>query len=64
MLLDGTDVRALDLAWLRAQIGVVQQDAYLFAGTVMENIRCGRPRASGRGIVAAARRAHAHDFVA
>lgn len=63
VLVDGVDVRRLDLAWLRSQVGVVQQDVYLFAGTVMENIRYGRPGASDEDVVAAAKHAHAHDFV-
>lgn len=64
VLLDGVDVRGLDLAWLRGKIGVVQQDVYLFAGTIMDNIRYGKPEATDDEVVAAARRAHAHDFIA
>jgi len=61
--IDGYDVRELSLASLRRNIGVVQQDVYLFAGTVAENIRYGRPGASDAEVVAAARRANAHDFI-
>lgn len=61
--LDGTDVRDLTLSSLRQNIGVVQQDVYLFTGTVAENLRYGRPDASDAELVAAARSAHAHDFI-
>ncbi|SFJ13970.1 ATP-binding cassette, subfamily B [Paenibacillus sp. UNC496MF] len=63
VLLDGTDVRRLELTSLRSSVGVVQQDVYLFAGTVMENIRYGKPDAGDDEIVAAAKRANAHDFI-
>ena len=63
ILIDGTDVRALTLASLRRAIGVVQQDVYLFAGTVAENLRYGRPDATEAEIVAAAKAANAHDFI-
>jgi ATP-binding cassette subfamily B protein len=60
---DGTDVRDLTLCSLRQNIGVVQQDVYLFAGTIAENLRYGRPNASDDELVAAAQSAHAHDFI-
>ena len=63
VLIDGTDIRDVTLASLRRQVGVVQQDVYLFAGTVAENLRYGRPDASEAEIVAAARAANAHDFI-
>jgi len=63
VLIDGTDVRDLRLSALRRNVGVVQQDVYLFSGTVAENLRYGRPGASPDEIVAAARAANAHDFV-
>ncbi|HEX2348739.1 MAG TPA: ABC transporter ATP-binding protein [Ktedonobacterales bacterium] len=63
VLLDGRDVRAVTLRSLRANIGIVQQDVYLFAGTVAENIRYGKLDASRAEVEAAARRAHAHDFI-
>ena len=61
--LDGQDIRKLRLRDLRRAIGVVQQDVYLFAGTVLENIRYGRPEASYEDIVAAAKAANAHEFI-
>jgi ATP-binding cassette subfamily B protein len=63
ILLDGTDIRDVKLRELRRQIGVVQQDVYLFAGTIMENIRYGKPDATEEEIVAAAKAANAHDFI-
>lgn len=63
VLIDGHDVRDVTLASLRRNIGVVQQDAYLFAGTVLENLRYGRPGATREEVEAAARRACAHDFI-
>ncbi|MGM0805652.1 MAG: ABC transporter ATP-binding protein [Bacillota bacterium] len=61
--LDGVDIRKLDLDDLRNQIGVVQQDVYLFAGTVMENIRYGNSEATDEEVVAAAKQANAHEFI-
>lgn len=61
--LDGIDIRDLKLKDLRRQIGIVQQDVYLFAGTVMENIRYGKPGATDEEVVAAAKAANAHDFI-
>lgn len=63
VLLDGTDVRRIRLNSLRNQIGIVQQDVYLFAGTVMENIRYGRPDATDEEVIRAARAANAHEFI-
>ncbi|MGO4728418.1 MULTISPECIES: ABC transporter ATP-binding protein [unclassified Inquilinus] len=63
ILIDGTDIRDVTLASLRRAVGVVQQDVYLFAGTVAENLRYGRPDATAAEIVAAARAANAHDFI-
>ncbi|MGP1910102.1 ABC transporter ATP-binding protein [Metabacillus sp. JX24] len=63
VMLDGIDVRTIDLTSLRNNIGIVQQDVYLFAGTVMENIGYGNPEASDEEIIAAARSANAHDFI-
>ncbi|MCC6612677.1 MAG: ABC transporter ATP-binding protein [Anaerolineae bacterium] len=63
ILLDGTDIRDVRLASLRRQIGVVQQDVYLFAGTVAENIRYGRPDANLKQVIDAARQANADDFI-
>ncbi|MEO8812807.1 MAG: ABC transporter ATP-binding protein [Caulobacteraceae bacterium] len=63
ILVDGTNVRDIRLDSLRRNIGVVQQDVYLFAGTVAENLRYGRPEATEAEVAAAARAAHADDFI-
>jgi ATP-binding cassette subfamily B protein len=63
ILIDGQDISELTLASLRRSIGVVQQDVYLFGGTVRDNLSYGRPGASEAEIVAAARAADAHDFI-
>ena len=60
---DGNDVRALTQESLRKNIGIIQQDVFLFAGTVMENIRYGRPDATDREVVEAAVRARIHDDI-
>ncbi|WP_064685382.1 ABC transporter ATP-binding protein [Rhizobium bangladeshense] len=61
--IDGTDIRDVTLASLRRHVGVVQQDVYLFAGTIAENLRYGRPDATDAELEAAARAANAHDFI-
>ncbi len=61
--IDGKDVRSMTLKSLRSQIGVVQQDVYLFSGTIRENIAYGKPGASMDEIVEAAKRASIHDFI-
>ena len=63
VLIDGMDVRDLTQRSLRSRIGIVQQDVYLFAGSVMENIRYGRPDATEDEVVEAAKRANAHEFI-
>jgi ATP-binding cassette, subfamily B, bacterial len=63
ILLDGHDIRGLTLRSLRGAIGVVQQDVYLFAGSVADNIRYGNLDASRDEIIAAAKQAHAHEFI-
>ena len=63
ILIDGQDIRSYTLKGLRDQIGIVQQDVYLFAGTVMENIRYGRPDATDEEIIQAAKKANAHSFI-
>ena len=63
ILLDGTDIRQIKLKSLRDHIGIVQQDVYLFAENVMENIRYGRPDASDEEVIAAAKMANAHEFI-
>ena len=60
---DGTDVRDLTLKSLRDHIGMVQQDVYLFVGTVYENIRYGRPDATREEVIEAAKNANAHEFI-
>ena len=61
--LDGKDIRKIKLKDLRQQIGIVQQDVYLFAGNIMENIRYGRPDATDEEVIRAAKLANAHDFI-
>ena len=61
--IDGQDVRTLTLKSLRSQIGMVQQDVYLFCGTIKENIAYGKPDASMDEIIEAAKRANIHDFI-
>ena len=61
--IDGTDVRDVTLVSLRTVIGVVQQEVYLFSGTVFENIEYGRPGASRAEIIEAAKAAGAHEFI-
>src|SRR5699024_7970494 len=63
ILLDGRDIRGITLESLRASIGVVQQDVYLFSGTVFENIAYGRAGATREEVEQAARRAGAHEFI-
>jgi ATP-binding cassette subfamily B protein len=62
--IDGVDVRDVSLESLRSQIGMVLQETTLFAGTIRENIAYGRPEATMEQIVAAAKAAEAHDFIA
>lgn len=61
--IDGIDVRDVTAASLRAQIGIVLQDTFLFSDTVMNNIRFGRPSASDEEVKAAAQLAHADEFI-
>lgn len=61
--IDGKDVRSLTLNSLRNQIGLVQQDVYLFCGTVRENIAYGKPDATMDEIIDAAKKANIHDFI-
>lgn len=63
ILLDGRDIREISLCSLRRNIGVVQQDVYLFAGTVADNIRYGKLDASREEIIDAAKKANAHEFI-
>jgi ATP-binding cassette subfamily B protein len=61
--IDGKDIRDVKLKSLRENIGIVQQDVYLFAGTVYENIRYGKPDATKEEVIEAAKLANAHDFI-
>ena len=63
ILLDGIDIRRIKKSSLRAQIGIVQQDVFLFAGTIRENIAYGKPNATDAEIEAAARRAEIHEDI-
>ena len=63
ILIDGIDIKDLTLESLRKNIGIVQQDVFLFAGTVRENILYGNPDASDEEIFEAARRANIHDYI-
>ena len=61
--IDGEDIRKVTLQSLRSQIGFVQQDVYLFSGTVFENIQYGKPGASREEVIEAAKQAGAHEFI-
>ncbi len=63
ILIDGQDVKNVTLRSLREQIGFVQQDVYLFSGTVLENIQYGKPGASRQEVEEAAKKAGAHGFI-
>ncbi len=63
IMVDGKDIRDVTLHSLRSNIGVVQQDVYLFSGSVYDNIEYGRPGASREEIIEAAKLAGAHDFI-
>ena len=62
-MIDGKDIRDVKLKSLRDNIGMVQQDVYLFAGTIFENIRYGRPDATREEVIEAAKEANAYDFI-
>lgn len=64
ILLDGADIRDLDLFWLRSHIGLVTQDSYLFNGTILENLLYSAPDASQEAVVKACKEANIHDFIA
>jgi len=61
--IDGTDIRQLTMESLRRNIGIVQQDVFLFVGTIRENILYGRPDATEEEVFEAARRANIHDYI-
>ncbi|RJE89694.1 ABC transporter ATP-binding protein [Paenibacillus sp. 1011MAR3C5] len=64
VLVDGTDVRDYELGSLRQRIGIVLQESILFTGTIRDNIRFGKPDASDEEVIAAAKAAQAHEFIA
>lgn len=61
--IDGIDIRDIQMKSLRKNIGIVQQDVYLFAGTIIDNIRYGKFGASDEEVIEAAKKANAHDFI-
>lgn len=63
MTLDGHDIRGLNIQWLRSLIGIVEQEPVLFATTIAENIRYGRPGVSTEDIISAAKEANAYKFI-
>ncbi|MDF3035657.1 MAG: transporter, partial [Paucimonas sp.] len=63
IMIDGVDIRSLPIAEYRQHIGLVLQEPFLFFGTIAENIAYGRPGATRKEIIAAARAAHAHEFI-
>lgn len=63
ILIDDQNIKDIKLNSLRQNIGIVQQDVYLFAGTILDNIRYGRNDASDEEVIVAAKKANAHDFI-
>ena len=63
VLIDGVDVRSVPVAEFRSHIGLVLQEPFLFFGTIADNIAYGKPNATRQEIIAAARAAHAHEFI-
>ncbi|WP_228329842.1 ABC transporter ATP-binding protein [Xanthomonas campestris] len=63
ILIDRSDIRHVALSELRAAVGIVEQQAFLFTGTILENIRLGRPDATLDEVITASRNAYAHDFI-
>ncbi len=63
VLVDGVDIRELDLRWLRSKLGVVSQEPVLFSGSVRSNIGIVNPDATEKDIIEAAKLANAHDFL-
>ena len=63
IMIDGKDIRSVTLKSLRDHIGMVQQDVYLFAGTIFENIQYGKPGATREEVIEAAKNANAHEFI-
>ena len=63
ILIDGINIKDIALKSLRSQIGIVQQDVYLFSGTIFDNIEYGKPGSSRDEVIEAAKKAGAHDFI-
>ncbi|MBP3888300.1 MAG: ABC transporter ATP-binding protein [Cellulosilyticum sp.] len=63
ILIDGKDIKQITQRSLRDSIGIVQQDVYLFAGSIKDNISYGKPKASDEEIIAAAKKANIHEFI-
>ena len=63
VLLDGKDIKTLNVAWLRSHIGIVSQEPVLFTGSIEENIRFGKPNATDDEVHTAAKMANVHDFI-
>ena len=63
ILIDGTDIAGVTIHSLRAQMGVMMQDSFIFAGTIMDNIRYGNATASDEDVIRAAKTVCAHDFI-
>ena len=61
--IDGVDIRDISFASLRKNVGVMMQDSFLFAGTIMDNIRFSRPDATDEECMEAAKTVHAHEFI-
>jgi ABC-type multidrug transport system fused ATPase/permease subunit len=63
VLLDGKDIKTLNVAWLRSHIGIVSQEPVLFTGSIEDNIRFGKQDATDEEVRDAAKMANAHDFI-
>jgi ABC-type multidrug transport system fused ATPase/permease subunit len=63
VLLDGQDIKTLNVAWLRSHIGIVSQEPVLFTGSIEDNIRFGKADATDEQVEQAAKMANAHDFI-
>lgn len=63
ILIDGHDIKEVELGSLREQMGIMLQDTFLFSDTIMENIRYGKLDATDEEVIAAAKAVHAHDFI-
>ncbi|CAF4416618.1 unnamed protein product, partial [Adineta steineri] len=63
ILIDGHDIKTLNVTWLRSHIGIVSQEPILFDGSIEENIRLGKLDATDDEVIAAAKLANAHNFI-